>query len=113
VDVQRPDLPLFSVDVETDADARTTVAVAGEVDVATVGELSRVVHDGLRRGAVRIDLERVTFMDSSGVRALNTALREAAQAGHELRIARAMHPSVVQILQMTGMLELLPLEDAT
>jgi anti-sigma B factor antagonist len=72
--------PTFSVDVTTD-DGWTTVAVAGELDLATADELSGAVRAGLAGGAVRLDLREVTFMDSAGVRALNTALRESAAEG--------------------------------
>jgi anti-anti-sigma regulatory factor len=50
-------------------------------------------------------------MDSAGVRALNTALRESADSGRALRVADGMQPTVLQVLEMTGMLGLLPVED--
>jgi anti-sigma B factor antagonist len=111
VGADRPDPPIFSVDVTVGDDAWTTVSVAGEVDLATAGELSRAVRSGLATGGVVIDLREVTFMDSSGVGALNTALREAAEQGRELRLAGGMRPNVLQVLEMTGMLALLPVED--
>lgn len=108
---ERPDPPIFSVDVTPGDDGSTTVSVAGELDLATADEFSRAVRSGLARGAVLIDLREVTFMDSSGVRALNTALRESAERGRELRVSEAMHPSVVQVLELTGMSGLLPVKD--
>ena len=107
----RADLPTFSLALAAGDDGRTTVSVAGELDLATADEFSRAVRSGLATGAVLIDLREVTFMDSSGVRALNTALRESAEHGRELRLTEGMHPSVVQVLEMTGMLGLLPMED--
>jgi anti-sigma B factor antagonist len=107
----RADPPIFSLDVTAGDDGCTTVSVAGELDLATADELSRAVRSGLATGAVIIDLREVTFMDSAGVRALNTALRESAENGRELRVSKGMHPSVVQVLEMTGMLGLLPVED--
>jgi anti-sigma B factor antagonist len=102
--------PTFSVDVTTD-DGWTTVAVAGELDLATADELSDAVRTGLASGAVRLDLRDVTFMDSAGVRALNTALRESAARGRELQVSDGLQPAVLQLLEMTGMLGLLPMED--
>ena len=107
---ERPDPPIFSLDVTAGDDAWTTVSVAGELDLATADEFSRAVRSGLARGAVVIDLRELTFMDSSGVRALNTALRESAEHGRELRVCEGMQPSVVQVLELTGMLGLLPVE---
>jgi anti-anti-sigma factor len=60
---------------------------------------------------VRLDLREVTFMDSAGVRALNTALRESAAGGRELRVSDGFQPAVLQLLEMTGMLGLLPMEN--
>src|SRR5688500_12492781 len=69
---ERPDPPIFSLDVTPGDDGSTTVSVAGELDLATADEFARAVRSGLARGPVLIDLREVTFMDSSGVRALNT-----------------------------------------
>lgn len=109
--LDRADLPTFSLSATVDADGRTTVSVAGEVDIATAEELTAAVRSGLATGGVVIDLGAVTFMDSAGVRALNTALRDAAESGRELRVADGLQPGVVQVLEMTGMLALLPLGD--
>lgn len=107
----RPDPPGFSLHVTAGDDGSTTVAVAGELDLATAEEFTRAVRSGLATGPVLIDLREVTFMDSSGVRALNTALHESADRDRELRVSGRMHPSVVQVLEMTGMLELLPMDN--
>ena len=102
--------PIFSLDVTADDDGRTTVAVGGELDLATAEEFSTAVRGALAGGPVLIDLAELSFMDSAGVRALNTALREAAEHGRELRVCEGMQPSVVQMLKLTGMLGLLPVE---
>jgi anti-anti-sigma factor len=107
---ERPDPAVFSVDVAAGDDPWTTVSVAGELDLATADEFSRAVRSGLAWGPVLIDLREVTFMDSSGARALNTALRESAGRGRELRLRGGLPPSVVQVLELTGMLGLLPVE---
>ncbi len=104
------DPSLFSLDVRA-GEARTEVCVAGEVDLTTADELSEAVRTGLASGAVLVDLRQVTFMDSAGVRALNTALREAAARGRELRLCDGLQPAVLQVLEMTGMLALLPMEE--
>jgi anti-sigma B factor antagonist len=102
--------PSFSLDVRDGRDGATTVAVAGELDLATAGKFSAAVRTALERGEVVIDLRALEFMDSSGVRALNAAMREAAEKGRELRVCDEMQPNVVQMLKLTGMLGLLPLE---
>jgi anti-sigma B factor antagonist len=109
--VDRSGAPTFALDVEA-CDGWTRVAVSGELDLATVDPFSGAVRDGLAAGAVVIDLRDVSFMDSAGVRALNTALREAAGTGRELRVAEGMQPIVRQVLEITGMLGLLQVGDA-
>jgi anti-sigma B factor antagonist len=89
----------------------TTVAVAGEVDMATVGAIGDEVRARLRTGPVLLDLARVTFMDSSGVRMLDGLLRDAAAEGWELRIAPELTDAVEQVLELTGMRGQLPFED--
>ena len=102
--------PDFSIRATT-ADGRTTLAAAGEIDMGTVAEFAAAIRDALTEGPVLLDLRGVQFMDSSGVRTINRVLKERADDGHELRICREMHDSVRQIFELTGMLEVLPLED--
>ena len=105
--VQPPD---FSLDVRSDGDGRTTVAVGGELDIMSTEEFTGAVAEALATGPVLLDLTGVTFMDSTGVRALNTALRVASEQESELRVVDGMQPSVDQILEITGMIGLLSLE---
>ena len=106
---EQDDRPLFSLTVTAGGDGRTTVSAAGELDLSAADAFAAAVRDALAAGAVVIDLSEVTFMDSAGVRALNTALRESAQHGHELRVGADMQNPVVQVLEMTGMMGLLPM----
>jgi anti-sigma B factor antagonist len=103
------DPPAFTLDSRAEGD-RTIVSVAGEVDLATAEQMAAGVRDALAAGAVTLDLSAVVFMDSAGVRALNTALRDAAHAGSELTVRQNLQPAVVQVLELTGMLGLLRLE---
>jgi len=106
-----PDGPGFSIDVDAPADAgRATVAVRGDVDIATSPKLASVVRERLGVGPVLLDLRRVAFMDSSGVRALNTLVEAAAEQGVELRVCEELSDPVVQVLELTGMMSVLPLE---
>lgn len=103
--------PLFALDVAAD-DGLTTVAATGELDLASADAFTDVIAEALATGGVILDLSALTFMDSSGVRALNIALREASQRKRELRVRAGMQPGVVQILELTGMMALLKIDDA-
>ena len=63
--------------------ARVRVVVRGEVDVATASALGTFVRDAMSPGITEqvVDLAEVTFLDSSGVRVLVLASREAAAKG--------------------------------
>jgi anti-anti-sigma factor len=105
-----PDPAAFAIDVTPGADGSSTIVVTGELDLAKADEFAAVVRDALAGGSVLVDLRELMFMDSAGVRALNTALREASESGHELRVMPEMRPNVTQILELTGMMQLLRLD---
>ena len=83
--------------------------VRGDVDMTTAEDLDRAVREELDLAPVLLDLRGVAFMDSSGLRALDALVRH----GHERRRALRVHPAlsngVRQVLELTGMLEILPL----
>ncbi len=97
-----PPFPPFAVTVVRD-DVRVAVALQGELDLASAGELARAVHELWSSGdqSVLIDLEALEFLDSSGLRAL-LALQDAARLeGRDLALRPG--PFVVQrIFDLTG-----------
>jgi anti-sigma B factor antagonist len=105
-----PEPPAFRLDVRPGR-ARTVVATAGEVDVATAGDLSDALREHLAAGPVLLDLSELTFMDSSGVRALDAVLGACRQEGWDLRVGRSIHAHVRQVLEMTALYDALPFED--
>jgi anti-anti-sigma factor len=106
-----PEPPGFSLQTSTAPDGRTIVAAQGELDIATVPEFTAYVRERLAAGPVLVDLRELVFLDSAGVRALNTLLHESAEHGWSFAVCTQMHDSVNQILEITGMLAVLPLED--
>jgi anti-anti-sigma factor len=83
------------------------VVLAGEIDRLTSTDVQRAISGILNdneAGRISLDMERVTFLDSSGIRALLTCHRQAAEQGALLRISRA-HDIVYQVLAITDLLE--------
>ena len=107
---QVPDPPFFRLDVRP-GPGRTVVAAAGEVDLATAGAVGDALREHLAAGPVLLDLSELTFMDSSGVRAIDAVLGTCAREGWDLRVRRAMHEHVRQVLEMTALYDALPFED--
>jgi len=96
----------------TAADRRTVVAAAGELDIAHADELTAALWEQLAQGPVHLDVSELTFMDSSGVRLLDTLMRDVDTNDWTLTLATQLHPAVRRVLELTGMLAVLPFEPA-
>ncbi|GGQ73645.1 STAS domain-containing protein [Couchioplanes azureus] len=100
----------MDVTIEARAEATTVcLAVAGEIDLATVDKLDRALREAISRSGVTevvADLSAVTFCDSSGIAALDRAYGEGLRRGTVFRIT-APRSSVRRVLELTGMLETL------
>ena len=83
------------------------VAVAGEVDLATAPALEAELDRAIRAsaGAFVVDLEDVTFLDSSGI---NVLMRSRALLGREERDVVLVCPpgGVLHVLEVVGVAEL-------
>jgi anti-anti-sigma factor len=84
------------------------ILLNGEFDLQgfpeAVGLFSESLGDGF--SAVEIDLRGLTFMDSSGIRALFMALKQSEASGKPLTIVPG--PEVQRVLDTAGASELLP-----
>ncbi len=87
----------------TNEDGVVSVAVEGELDIATAPALDAVVAEAFAEGdePVRLDLAGVPFMDSTGLRCLLSARRRAQGAGRALSL-RNIQPRVLRVFEMTG-----------
>lgn len=85
------------------------LAVAGEIDMMTVGDLSAVFPSVLADRDVTgvvVDFAEVTFCDSSGIRALDEAYAVAARRGVRFRLVN-LRPSVSRVFEIVGVLKAL------
>jgi anti-sigma B factor antagonist len=83
------------------------VEVAGEVDVATTPQLRSALHDLAEDPTVRsvvVELDRVEFIDSSGLGALIGCSRRlrARGEGHELRLV-CSRANLLRVFDITGL----------
>ncbi|MGK2948473.1 MAG: STAS domain-containing protein [Acidimicrobiales bacterium] len=83
------------------------VEVAGEVDLATAGELAAALEPLLATGdgPIVLDVGGVTFIDSSGL----AVLAQAAASGRTL-VLRRPSKIVVRVIETTGLDQVLTLE---
>jgi anti-sigma B factor antagonist len=98
----------FAVRIVDSPVGAATVALSGELDVATVPKLEAALLEQLRqRPAVVIDLSELSFIDSSGIGALLQAKRTADGV---LRGVVVLDGSQVdRIFGVAGIAEALPL----
>lgn len=90
------------------------VSVAGELDMRTspmlTEHLSRALSDEVTM--VTLDLGRLTFMDSTGVRLLIELNNRAQQERWQLRLRAPRHEAAMLVLRVTGTDTALPFEPA-
>lgn len=86
------------------------VSPAGDLDVSTSPRLLAVIDDLLAEGRSRItlDLNAVTFIDSSGLGALVKAHKRAAVAGR-LTVVRP-RPHIRRAMEISGILRVVHVE---
>jgi anti-anti-sigma factor len=84
----------------------------GELDIATTPRLNEYLSTlaQTHHGLIVIDLCQLTFLDSTGVRALVAADSYARRDGWNLAIVKGP-PQVQRILEICGLTEVLPLAD--
>jgi anti-anti-sigma factor len=90
-------------------DGATVLEVEGEIDLATAAVLDERIRAAIEAGTdetVIVDLDRVSFMDSSGLQVL---LRHifSQQNGRRIRITKGS-PQVYRLFEVSGMADKLP-----
>lgn len=108
-------VPMFTTHLHDPMPGTVVAWPTGEVDMVSAPVLRRDLEQLLRhRSRVVVDLDGVTFLGSHGVRALLEVHERAVAAGVELFVTGATGPAVHRVLQLTGLLHVLPVveEDA-
>jgi anti-anti-sigma factor len=91
-----------------DAPHTETVVLMGELDFASTFEVELRLEEAIRRSDhVVVDLRPLSFMDSTGLRALLEARRQAEREGVKLELVPG-RPEVQQVFEVTGLLDELP-----
>jgi anti-sigma B factor antagonist len=105
---RRSQLDELVITSETNSDGTVRLAVAGEIDMDTTAQFSDAVRTVLSFGPAQviIDLGGVTFLGSSGLRALLTAQRVASEHDAALTVQNA-RGIVLQVLTISGLLMIL------
>jgi anti-sigma B factor antagonist len=96
----------LDITVHKASEGNAVVAVGGEIDVYTSPSLQERLVDVLKDGSssIVLDLSDVTFLDSTGLGVLITALKRCRSAGGDLELVTAQ-PNVLKVLEITGLNE--------
>lgn len=90
-----------------------TVVVAGELDHCTASQIRRQLDEILEDQGVThlcLDLENLTFMDSSGIGVLLGRLRLLQQRGGTLSV-KNMQPPIEKLFRLTGLQRVILVEN--
>jgi anti-anti-sigma factor len=92
-------------------DGTVSLSLEGELDLAGARQMEESFAAVEREGPSRliVDLGRLAFIDSTGLRLLLQADARAKQSGYEL-VLRPGEPAVQRVFEVTGALEILSFE---
>jgi anti-sigma B factor antagonist len=100
------------VSVNSREDGVLDVVLHGEIDYTNAAPVTETVTravDRVRPAEVRVDLREVTFLDSSGIGVLITAMKAARDVPADFRVA-GPNPKVLDQLRITGLADLFPVD---
>jgi anti-anti-sigma factor len=85
----------------------------GRLDALTVPEFEGLLRDHLSRGTTKVlvDFQDVTYISSSGLRALLTVRRLARNQGGDVKLCR-LSPRVYEIFEMVGFTQVFGIYDS-
>lgn len=103
----------FNIKVAADGSG-VTLALHGELDMRTIGQLAERVAEQIDDGAkdLTLDLRELAFMDSSGLRLLIELYDRSRQDGWRLKLFCPEHEAAAVVLRATGADKALPFVEA-
>lgn len=89
-----------------------TVALTGELDLATAGEVDKELErvEATDAESIVLDLSGLTFMDSTGVRLVVNAHTRSRADANRLTLRRGQ-AAVQRVMELSGVDVLLPFDD--
>ena len=96
----------------TERDGASVLSLQGEIDVYTAPRMRQAIVDLIDAGATHIviDMERVDFLDSTGLGVLVGALKRLRAAGGTFGLVCAKEP-LLKIFRITALDQVFPLYD--
>ncbi len=84
-------------------DQTSVVSIEGDIDALTSGQVTEFLDDCIKQGETKlvIDLSRVDFMSSAGLRVVLGAVKKSRTKSGDIHLA-APQPGVARVLKMAG-----------
>jgi anti-sigma B factor antagonist len=102
----------FAVSVSRDGNGAIEVSVQGELDLGSAPELEQALERELAAGNdVLLDLSRVDFIDSTGLRAIVASVRTAKAVGSKLKLKPDLPAHARRLMEIVGLLPFMPVAD--
>jgi anti-anti-sigma factor len=100
----------FAIRLEPMEQGWIRVVVEGELALTSADELERVVERELvQRRHVLLDLSRIDFIDSTGLRAMTTLVRAAKANGRQLKLNSELPGHARRLMEIVGLLPFVPI----
>jgi anti-sigma B factor antagonist len=96
---------------ETLSGGIVVVRVEGELDLATCASFEGALGPAEAGGRLVIDLTECTFLDSSAVRLLVGAVRDADESGGKVSLV-ASDPGILRVLEIAAVDTMLPVHES-
>ena len=87
--------------------------VVGEIDTSNAEKLLKTILGGVSNQAAGLvlDLTHTTYLDSSGIHVLFEASTRLTASGQQLRIALPADSLILDVLKVTGLVDVIPVEE--
>jgi anti-sigma B factor antagonist len=92
--------------------SEVVVPLSGEIDVSTVPQVRTAVGEAIADHPgemLTVDLSDVSFLDSTGIGALISALKRARSTDGDIRLV-GVRSHVFKVFQLTGLTKVLEIE---
>ena len=88
------------------------IAIRGELDVYSASMLRQTMNEILGGGesSIRVDMEHLSYIDSTGLGVLVGALKQAREMGGDLRL-RNLNSQAYNVFEITGLTRVFTIED--
>lgn len=104
--------PGFAIEHTAQGDGAVTLSLAGELDITSAGGLEQRLQALLeqdRTSRIVLDLGGLSFIDSTGLRAIVIGADACKSRGCELLLVPGP-PAVQRLFELTGLIDVLPFE---